>query len=90
MPSAMYGYMNTSSACAEGTIKFEVFGEKRQTVLPLKQNFGVALPLHMDEKNKPGPQKYMVEYIKNGETEGRKIEITVSREDQSIDLCEIL
>jgi serine/threonine-protein kinase len=90
MPTAMYGYMNTGSACKEGEIIYEVFGEKRHTHLPMAQGTGIALPLQMDDKNKPIPEKFNIKFLKTGDTQEKNIEITVSREDQAIDLCEFL
>lgn len=90
MSAMMYGYMNTSSACTEGEITFEIFGEKRRSHIPMIQTFGIALPLHMEEKNRPSPQKYTINFLKSGEKQEKTIEITVSREDQTIDLCEFL
>jgi hypothetical protein len=90
MPGNAYGYMNTASACAAGEIQFEIFGEKRHSVIPMLQTFGIALPLSLDEKNKMSAQKFTLLFKKKGETQEKKIEITVSREDQTIDLCEFL
>jgi serine/threonine-protein kinase len=90
MPSAAYGYMNTSTACTDGEITYEVFGEKRHSPIPLKQTFGVALPLNIDSKGQAAPQTFTIFFTKQGELQEKKIEITVKREDQAIDLCEFL
>jgi serine/threonine-protein kinase len=90
MPIVLYGYMNTSAPCADGEIEFEVFGEKRHTNVPMKQSYGVALPLHMDDKNRATPQKFSIIFIRKGEIKERKFEINIKREDQTIDLCEYL
>jgi len=90
MPAAVYGYMNTSSACTEGEITYEIFGEKRHSPIPLRQTFGVALPLHSDNKGQVSPQTFTIHFTKTGESQEKKIEITVKREDQTIDLCEFL
>ncbi len=90
MPNAIYGYLNTSTGCSEGEIKFEIFDEPRSSVIPMKQSFGIALPMAIGETGKPIPQVYKIQFTKTGETESRIIEITISREDQTIDLCEFL
>ena len=90
MSPVSYGYMNTSAQCAEGEVEFEVFGEKRHVAIPIKQNGGIALPMLMDEKNKPQPQKFSISFIRTGEIKERKFEITIKREDQNVDLCEFL
>lgn len=90
MPVAAYGYMNTSTSCAEGEISYEVFGEKRHSPIPLKQTFGVALPLNVDSKGIISPQTFTILFSKRGESQEKKFEITVKREDQAIDLCEFL
>lgn len=88
MPNMAYAYMTTSSACANGELRFEVFGEKRVSPIPMKESFGIALPLHVDEKGQLAPKTYEILFKRNGEEIERKIEISVTREDQTIDLCE--
>jgi serine/threonine-protein kinase len=90
MPYNAYAYMNTTTDCTEGEIKFEIFGEKRSSKIPMKQTFGIALPLHMDEKNKPAAQTFTILFTKTGVSQEKSVEITVLREDQAIDLCEFL
>lgn len=90
MPSIAYGYVNTSSNCAQGEIRFEILGEKRVSPLPMRESFGVAFPLGLDEKGQLVPATYEIFFKKRGEDIERKLEITLSREDQTIDLCEQL
>lgn len=90
MPWAAYGYLNTSSACASGEIHFEIFGEKRVSPVPMNQSFGIAFPMGVNGEGQLLPQTYQLLFKKTGEDIERKIEITVKREDQTIDLCEQL
>ncbi len=90
MPTNFYGYMNTSTACAEGEIEFEVFGEKRHSTIPMGNNYGIALPLTADDKSRGGPQTFSISFIRKGESKEKRFEITIKKEDQTIDLCEYL
>ena len=90
-PAIAYGYIYTSAGCgAKGELRFEVYGEKRVSPIPMIQEFGVAFPLNLDTYGSLAPAKYQLFYKKEGEDIERKIEITIKREDQSIDLCEHL
>jgi serine/threonine protein kinase len=90
MPAIAYGYLNTSSNCAQGEIRFEVYGEKRVSPVPMIETFGVGFPLGVDDKGQLTPSNYQIFFKKTGEDIERKIEITVNREDQTIDLCDQL
>lgn len=90
MPWIGYGYVNTSSACAVGEIRYEIFGEKRVSSIPLKETFGVAFPLGISNEGQLIPQVYQIYFKKAGEDIERKIEITMQREDQTTDLCDLL
>lgn len=90
MPFIGYGYVNTSTACAFGEIRFEIFGEKRVSPIPMKQTFGVAFPLGVSNEGKLVPQDYQIYFKKGGEDIERKIDITINHEEQTIDLCDQL
>ncbi len=91
MPAIAYGYVYTSNDCeAVGEVRFEIYGEKRVSPVPMKQEFGVAFPLTIDERGGLTAANYELFFKKKGEDIERKIEITIKREDQSIDLCEYL
>lgn len=90
-PAIAYGYVYTSPECTEkGELRFEVYGEKRVSPVPMKQEFGVAFPLNLDAYGSLLPAKHELFFKRKGEDIERKIEITIKREDQSIDLCEYL
>jgi hypothetical protein len=90
-PAIAYGYVYTSAECAaRGELRFEVYGEKRVSPGPMIQEFGVAFPLNLDAYGSLAPASYELFFKKAGEDIERKIEITIKREDQSIDLCEYL
>ena len=90
MPAIAYGYLNTSSACAQGEIRFELYGEKRVSPIPMAETFGIAFPLALDDKGQLTPQSYEIFFKKKGEDIEHKLEITLNREDQTIDLCDQL
>lgn len=90
MPAVAYGYIFTSQECASGELRFEVYGEKRVSPIPMRQDFGVGFPLNINDDGTLAPAKYELFFKKEGEDIERKIEITIKREDQSIDLCEYL
>jgi hypothetical protein len=56
----------------------------------MNQEFGVAFPLNLDDYGALMPTTYELFFKKSGEEIERKIEITIKKEDQSIDLCEYL
>jgi len=89
-PAIFYGYMNTSSSCAQGEIRFEVFGEKRVSPIPMVESFGISLPLGVNDKGQLIPASYQLFFKKTGEEVERKIDITINHEDQTIDLCDLL
>jgi hypothetical protein len=90
MPNVAYGYITTSSACAQGELRFELLGEKRVSPIPMVETFGVAFPLGIDEKGQLTPQTYQLFFKKKGDDNERKIEVTITREEQTIDLCDLL
>jgi serine/threonine protein kinase len=90
MPNIAYGYLFTSGACASGEIKFEVYGEKRTSPIPMVQSYGIAFPLNLDDNGILTPAHYEIFFKKQGEEIERKIDIELKREDQSIDLCDFL
>jgi len=91
MSAMAYGYIFTSAECqAVGEIRFEIYGEKRVSSIPMKQEFGVAFPLNVDERGSLAPATYEIFFKKRDEDLERKIDITIKREDQSIDICEYL
>jgi len=90
MPSIAYGYVNTSSNCAQGEIRYEILGEKRVSPIPMSESFGIGFPLGLDEKGQLTPATYEIYFKKRGEDIERKIEVTLNREDQTVDLCELL
>jgi serine/threonine protein kinase len=91
MPGIAYGYVFTGNDCsAVGEVRFEIYGEKRVSPVPMKQEFGIAFPLGLDNKGMLAPATYELFFKKAGEEIERKIDVTIKREDQSVDLCEYL
>jgi serine/threonine-protein kinase len=90
MSAIAYGYVNTASNCAQGEIRFEIYGEKRVSSVPMVETFGIAFPLGLDDRGQLIPIKYQLFFKKKGEDIERKIEISLNREDQTVDLCDQL
>lgn len=88
MPNMPYGYINTSSSCARGEITFELWGEKRKSPVPMFDSFGIPLPLQVDPQGQAVPATHVIYYKSDADSVERKIEITINREDETIDLCE--
>jgi serine/threonine-protein kinase len=88
MPNVPYGYINTSSSCARGEISFELWGEKRKSPVPMYDSFGIPLPLQIDERGQSVPAVHVIFFKKETEEVERKIEVTLTREDETIDICE--
>jgi serine/threonine protein kinase len=90
MSPIAYGYVFTSKCSATGELRFEIYGEKRSSPVPMSQAFGVAFPLNVDEKGNLAPATYDLFFKKTDEDIERKVSVTIKHEDQSIDLCEYL
>jgi serine/threonine protein kinase len=91
MSSVAYGYIFTSKGCSmTGEIRYEIYGEKRISPVPMSQAFGEAFPLVVDDNGSLAPSTYDLYFKKTGEEIERKITVTIKHEDQSVDLCEHL
>ena len=81
LPSAVFGYLVTSEAqCVSGTMTFDLFGQKRVERLPIYSRKGIPIPV--------GEITVNVELA--GEGVVRSKTIFIKRENELIDLCEIL
>lgn len=90
LPAYSYAYLVTSRTCVEGELHFEVFGEKRIQKLPISDSIGVSLPLEVDSDGKVAPTVHAVELLISGEDVVRKLEITAKREEETIELCDLI
>lgn len=90
MPAIAYGYVFTSTACAQGEIRFEIYGEKRSSPIPMENSFGIPFPLNLDDNGILAPATYEIFFKRLGEEIEHKLEVTIKREDQSVDLCDQL
>jgi serine/threonine protein kinase len=89
--SVAYGYLYTSKECQiKGEIRFELFGEKRVSPVPMLEEYGIGFPLQVDTGGFMQPATYEIYFKKAGDDIERKIEINIKKEDQSIDLCEMI
>lgn len=89
LPNYSYAYLGTSRPCVSGELKFEIFGEKRKQKLPIADSIGISLPLDIDAEGKIIPTTHVVEVFSDDGV-SRKVEVVANREEQSIDLCDLL
>jgi len=85
-----YAYLVTSTDCTSGNLSFELWEESRNVKIPIHDSVGVPIPLMVDDSGKAKPHTYQMFFRRVGEEIDKKVDITVSREDQTIDLCEKL
>ncbi len=90
LPNYSYAYLVTSRSCVEGQLDFEIFGEKRTQKLPISDSIGIALPLEVDNEGKVIPTVHTLELHIAGEDVVRKLEISAKREEETIELCDLL
>ncbi len=90
---ADFGHIITSRNCVQGRLKFELFGEQRTEILPIKNRFGVIFPITGDGRhpaNEKGDIVYQLTYQKEFENFERKIEVVFNKSGQRIDLCSLI
>lgn len=84
---AVFGYLMNSRPCLNGSLEFELYGEKRIENLPLA-NGGVAFPLDFSLDGKYGPSSHSITH-RRPDGIAKRINFTVKHEDDTIDLCEL-
>lgn len=89
MPYALFAYLNTKTCKTSGVIRYKVFGESRESKLPMNSSIGIAFPIEYDG-DKILPTQHDVYYSRAGQKFEKKITVTFQREDQSVDLCEFI
>lgn len=91
MPLVSYAYLTSSKSCASrGEIRYQIFDEERQSMVPIEHSYGIAFPLNVDKNDAVVETDYEVLFKSAAEKIERKIKITFKREDQSVDICEFL
>lgn len=93
MPLVSYAKVMTSRVCTIGEISFNLYGEERTEEVPIKHRYGIPVPLMGDGRqpaNDDGSYSFSFTYKKKGQDIERKHTVKLEREDQKIDLCEIL
>ena len=90
LPSYSYAYLVTSRPCVEGELHFTIFDEKRTQKLPITDSIGIPLPLDVDAEGKVVATTHTFELLVNGEDVMRKIEITAKREEETVELCDLM
>ena len=80
-PITYYGYLFTEDAnCAQGKIEFELFGEKRQEVIPITNPQGIAFPVGKTEIN----------LRLNNDNLNRKKMVIIKNPNESVDFCNLM
>lgn len=91
MPAAAFGYLVTLSGCPRGILSYEIYGEKRQSRIPLPENSaGIGFPLKADLEDNWAPVVYEVNFKSDDQTINKTIEVHIDKEDQNVDLCNLL
>ena len=87
MPSAIYGYLITSTPClAGGTLSFSLFGEKRTESLPLEHS--IPFPLKRNNGGHRQASSYEILLTRSDGVKKNKV-IRIRYADETIDLCKL-
>lgn len=91
MPAAAFGYLVTLGGCPKGILSYEIYGEKRESKIPLPENSaGIGFPLKADLEDNWAPVVYEVNFKSDDQTINKTIEVHIDKEDQNVDLCNLL
>ena len=90
MPEARYGWMVTSGNCVKGKISFTVFKEDRFESIPIERSEGIGFPLRIDKSGESIPTNFQVYLHLDDEDIERTIKFSIDRENDFIDLCELI
>lgn len=91
MPAAAFGYLVTLEGCPKGILKYEIYGEKRESRIPLAENSaGIGFPLKADLEDNWAPVVYEAVFKSDDQTINKTVEIHIDKEDQNVDLCALL
>jgi len=88
----LFSYLTMSKECVKGKISYELYGEKIVEDLPIKRKPGIPLPVQHDANTSTVvPTVYSFSLQREGEDNlQRKIPVTVDKEDEVYDFCDIL
>jgi eukaryotic-like serine/threonine-protein kinase len=89
-PLAKFAYLKMTSACAEGEINFQMFGENRTEKIPIKVSPGIAFPLKLNEDGEAAPISFELFFKSSGRSVKRKINIDFQKENDMVDFCQVL
>lgn len=91
MPAAAFGYLVTNGSCPKGILKYEIYGEKRESKIPLPENAaGIGFPLKADLEDNWAPVVYEVVFQSDDQAINKTIEVHIDKEDQNVDLCALI
>lgn len=84
MDNEYYAFLVTSRRCIIGKMRFEMYGESRQEVLPISGRISFPAP----SGREPSSEKsYEITYQRKGEDLQRKVTVDFAKQEQVIDLC---
>lgn len=85
---AAFAFLVSGPNCPAGVLKFNLYGEPREEKVPLLRS-RIWLPLELKESGEVAPVDYKMIFTRGAQGLERKINVTVSREFEAIDLCEL-
>ncbi len=89
-PLAQYAYLKTQSACAEGEINFNLFGEQRAEKIPITSKRGIPFPLKINANGVAEPNTFEIFFKSSGRSVTRKVSVKFEKEDDMVDFCQVL
>lgn len=85
---AAFAFLVSGPSCPAGVLKFNLYGEPREEKVPLPRN-RIWLPLELKESGEVAPIDYKMVFTRSDQGLQRQINVTVSREFEAVDLCEL-
>ncbi len=85
---AAFAFLVSGDNCPAGVIEFTLYGEPRVEKVPLLRN-RIWLPIEIKETGEASPVDYKMVFTRNDQALKRQINVTVSKEFEAVDLCEL-
>lgn len=85
---AAFAFLVSGPNCPAGVLQFNLYGEPREEKVPLLRS-RIWLPLELKESGEAAPVDYKMVFTRATQGLQRQINVTVSREFEAVDLCEL-
>lgn len=85
---AAFAFLVSGPNCPAGVLQFNLYGEPREEKVPLLRS-RIWLPLELKESGEVAPVDYKMVFTRSNQGLQRQINVTVSREFEAVDLCEL-